>query len=98
MHLEKGLDWRLSLRVFVCVNDDINFEYKLVVAGDGQDKTAVAGKSGECPELNGHECGSCAGLGVVHGRIGYVNSFRMCGKVWNSHSRMGSVFFNLRRI
>lgn len=21
----KGLDWRLSLRVFVCVNDDINF-------------------------------------------------------------------------
>ena len=75
------------------MNDDINFECKLVVAGDGQDKTAVAGKSGEYPELNGHECGSCAGLGVVHGRIGYVNSFRMCGKVWNSHSRMGSVFF-----
>ena len=36
----------------------------------------MAGKSGECPELNGHECGSCAGLGVVHGRIGYVNSFQ----------------------
>ena len=33
----------------------------------------VPGKSGECPVLNGHERGSCAGLGVVHGRTRYVN-------------------------